>query len=270
MGLTAIELPEEATPAGNGEPVCPICGGLGFIKYDLPTSHVDFGQFQPCPNTEWHASDRTARLLATSGLLEGEQETPWTLDSLEALGGDARAMAKLLRAWLNRPRGWLYLWGPYGNGKTIALQAAVREFCERGIPAYYSVFSDLLDVMRHAFEKPSARGDADPEAWQRYHTYLSRFNRLRDIPLLAIDEFDPAKYSDTPWVSQFRGQLVDARYRTAILEEHAEQTYTLWAANESPDSLPGYIRDRIRDKRFIVYHYAGESKRASAMWYNDI
>jgi DNA replication protein DnaC len=262
MGLTAIELPEETT---STEPVCPVCGGLGYIKYDLPPTHPEFGRWHLCPETEWHASDRSARLINSSGLLEGER---WTLERLAELEEDTTGMVELLCKWLSRPRGWLYLWGPFGTGKTVALQAAVYEFCLRGIPAYYSTFADLLDVMQGAFTPPQARRDEDMHGWQRHDTYLSRLRRLQRIPLLAIDEFE--KHKETEWVKQFRTQLVDIRYRTAISDDKRARTYTLWAGNADPKSLPGYIWDRIDDNRFVVYHYTGESKRAKAMWYDDI
>ena len=31
-----------------GDPNCPICGGIGFIRQNLPISHPDFGKLQPC------------------------------------------------------------------------------------------------------------------------------------------------------------------------------------------------------------------------------
>jgi len=31
-----------------GDPNCPICGGIGYLRRDLPIGHPDFGKIVPC------------------------------------------------------------------------------------------------------------------------------------------------------------------------------------------------------------------------------
>jgi len=31
-----------------GDPNCPLCGGLGYLRADLPLGHPDFGRLQIC------------------------------------------------------------------------------------------------------------------------------------------------------------------------------------------------------------------------------
>jgi len=228
---------------------------MGYVKYTVPVAHPDFGRMKLCPNTDWHSSDIETRLLAASGLLEDER---WTVEDLEAVNGNGLAM--LMKTWLEDPRGWVYLWGDYGTGKTVALQAAVREFCARGKPAYYTTFADLLTFMQSTFGASRDRGD---------ETFDSRLNRLRHIPLLAIDEFDAEKYKASEWSEQLRGQLLDFRYRNALADTPANRTFMLLAGNEDPARLPEYLRERVHDKRFIVFHYEGPSLRQSASWWDD-
>ena len=49
-----------------GDPNCKICGGLGFVRQDLPVEHPDFGKMQICicrqQNVERAARERLFRL----------------------------------------------------------------------------------------------------------------------------------------------------------------------------------------------------------------
>jgi DNA replication protein DnaC len=38
----------EIKPTFPGDPNCPICHGIGFVRRDLPLSHPDFGKMEVC------------------------------------------------------------------------------------------------------------------------------------------------------------------------------------------------------------------------------
>ncbi len=46
---------------------CPICNGIGYISYDLPVGHPEFGRAYPCPCRTGESSKEMAKL---SGLSE--------------------------------------------------------------------------------------------------------------------------------------------------------------------------------------------------------
>jgi DNA replication protein DnaC len=52
-----------------GDPNCPICGGIGYLRRDLPIDHPDFGKMVPCScrSEEITQSART-RLFRMSSL----------------------------------------------------------------------------------------------------------------------------------------------------------------------------------------------------------
>jgi DNA replication protein DnaC len=225
--------------------VCETCGGLGYYKRDVLPGHPDFGKLQLCP---CQAPARLERLADLSGLKEHEKH--WRLADLHAFNPASQAFIQAVEAFIACPRGWLYIWGAPGNGKTLALQVVVNEILDRGISAIYTTFSDLLDLMRETFGHGPSDGD----------TFWYRFQRLQTIEVLAIDEFD--KVNQTGFTREFRSKLVDHRYRDAI----GERTATLFAANENPALLPEWIADRVRDGRFRVVHNAGRSVRAAITW----
>ena len=49
-GTSKVTLPTTSNtePEKNQEPVCPICGGLGYIRQELPIAHPDFGKLKQC------------------------------------------------------------------------------------------------------------------------------------------------------------------------------------------------------------------------------
>lgn len=61
--------PLAQAPVPDDAPVCADCLGYGFVHYDLPFTHPDFGKAQPCPNPDCpiareRAIDRANRLNA--------------------------------------------------------------------------------------------------------------------------------------------------------------------------------------------------------------
>jgi DNA replication protein DnaC len=163
---------------------------------------------------------------------------------------------------IEAPYGWLYLYGGPGNAKSEVLMAIVNELnlAGRG-PALYLKFSYLLNRMRAAFAEQDyhhaqARAGLSPEQWQNLG-YLERFERLKAVPVLAIDELDKVRL--TEFGLEFTFDFLDERYRQAI---HG-QTVTLFAGQTCPDDLPAPLSSRIYDGRFQVIHNpAGDARPA--------
>ena len=62
--------PEQAAAQAAADPsVCPICHGAGYVVYDVPVGHPDFGRPQPCRCTlQIQASDHAAQLRTLSNV----------------------------------------------------------------------------------------------------------------------------------------------------------------------------------------------------------
>ncbi|MCP4538830.1 MAG: AAA family ATPase [Chloroflexi bacterium] len=163
------------------------------------------------------------------------------------------AMLELARRFVEQPWGFLTLHGTYGNAKTLILQAVVNEFREQhGLTGVYVKMRDLLNYVRAGYA---------PDAQENT---LARYERLKAVPVLAIDEIDAALYLSyrtsakmTDFAYEFRAAFLDDRYRLAV----ACRAHTLFAMNGEPSELPGDLYDRMRDGRFVVFHNADASMR---------
>jgi len=249
--------PPSGTIAPSSEPqpvqadVCPACAGLGWVRHNVQPGHADFGKLFACDcQHEIIERRRFERLVDISGLLPGELELRFAdVIHRSDSGNGTTEMLGLARAFVNEPRGMLTIWGGYGNGKTLILQAIVNEFRrQRGVWGTYVRLKDLIDHIRAGNAK-----DALDDARERYE-------HLRDVPILAIDECDGPRMND--YAEEFRRAFLDDRYRLGL----ARKAHTVLAMNCDPATLPGDIWDRLRDGRFTVHHNPDESMRPAMEW----
>jgi hypothetical protein len=228
--------------SGNGyelcEPDCPVCGGGGWVRNDVPITHSMFGKLSPCPKS--NPFKRYAKILGIS--LE-DRKLSWR-NSVVETQGVIRAVHAVKKT-LERGYGWVYLWGDYGLAKTLILKVALVEYIQATRqPASYLRMVEILDHLRGAF-------DADNPSLESQ----ARLDMYAELPLLCIDEFEKVK--NTEWASERRFVLMDRRYEQAC----REKSITLMASNSDPRTLEGYLADRIFDGRFEVVQLTGKSLR---------
>lgn len=208
---------------------CPICGGMGYVRYDKPLGHPLFGQMQVCPN-------RVKSLRATlgaGGLFPDEvQELTWDLVKSNVSDGHL-AKAAVLQVY-RRGFGMAFLYGANGQAKTLLLKIGVAVALREGKTAAYANLGDILDDLRQSFDSENS----GRELSRRMHKWLS-------MDLLSIDELD--KVNQTDWARSVIHKLLDQRYTQAVREE----AITLVAANLDGgiESLDGYLASRLRDSR---------------------
>ena len=167
-------------------------------------------------------------------------------------GEGNKAMLKAARDLSADWYGWLYLYGGPGNAKTITLKALVNAANQAGRgPAMYVKFADVVNWMRDSFSERQARA-LDPFANMGY---VERFERLKQIPVLAIDEM--GKERSNEFADEFRFHFLDERYQQGI----TGQTVTIFASNDDPAGLASPLWDRIRDGRFRVAEVTAASAR---------
>lgn len=232
--------PTTLIPDKPSPPVCPNCAGAGWFRLDVPVGDPQFGKPIRCEHPI-HDPERLSHLKKISHL--GERELKVTLSDISK-NDDNHEMLTAAKWMTADPWGWLYIWGGPGNAKTEVLIAIVNELNRRGQgPAMYTSLSTILDWMRQAYG-PLAKDD-----------YLARFDKLRQIKVLAIDEMD--KPRSTEWAEEFRFNFLDDRYRSALNGE----TITLFAGNTNPASFGDVLFDRIRDGRFKIVFNGQSSAR---------
>lgn len=230
---------ESAAPL-LGKPDCPHCGGVGFLRMDVPVGHEKFGRLEPCvcraneiaenarkrlyemSNLE-RLSHLTFENFNRSGNPKAEFVSPQEVASLHDAFNASGEFAKELK-------GWLLLEGAYGCGKTH-LAAAIANGCvQRGTPTLFITVPDLLDSLRFAYN--------DPET-----TFEARFDNIRNADLLVMDDF--GTQNATPWAQEKLFQIINYRYINKLP--------TVITTNLILDEIESRIRSRLQDGEFVKY-----------------
>ncbi len=222
------------------KPECEVCAGSGYVSLgQVDTSHPDFGKVELCPKVDRWSLPSAVRYGLTKYEIE---KMDWTgLKDLESL----KPLISVILEFINEGKGWLYIWGAYGLGKSYMLKTAVAIVLRRNQEASYVRMSAIMDRLRDGFDNPDL---AD-----------TRMDWWAEVPFLAIDEFDRLRV--TEYAEEQRFLLMDQRYESAVRGD----TATIIASNKAPEDLPGadngYLVDRIMDGRFKVAEIYGESQR---------
>ncbi len=213
------------------EKVCPICGGLGYVRADAPVGHPDFGKLVSCTCRLAELAQRRVAALRSIGDLEALSRMTFETFVPEGHGLPPDKQANLrwayeeARAFAENPQGWLVLKGGYGCGKTH-LAAAIANACiERGQPVLFITVPDLLDHLRSAFAPTSA---AD---------YDTRFEEVRTVPVLILD--DLGTESGTTWAQEKLFQIFNYRYNARLP--------TVITTNRDLEEITLRLRSRLVD-----------------------
>ncbi|RPI30469.1 MAG: AAA family ATPase, partial [Chloroflexota bacterium] len=220
-----------------GDPDCPICGGAGYYRLELPIDHPDFGKVHVCSCRQSSVNQQVRqRLFSLSNLEELSHLTfdnfsprgkvglaPLQADSLEQAYNQSRHFSQTLK-------GWLLLQGGYGCGKTH-LAAAIANFAvSLGVPTLFITVPDLLDTLRFAY--------SDKE-----DTFEHRFDEIRNAGLLVMDDF--GTQNATPWAQEKLFQILNYRYIN-----HLPLVVT---TNLSLEEIEGRIQSRLEDPEMVTH-----------------
>jgi DNA replication protein DnaC len=210
---------------------CPICGGLGVIKYDVEPGDPRFGKFFRCPNHPLEIdSEHQERMRRLSNLDAFAEKS---FDNFELnIGGYSDKETESLRMAYNMARnyaedlhGWLLLEGMYGCGKTHLAAAVGNWRLRKGDMVIFITTPDLLDHLRSSYAPNSESG------------YDETFNRVRDAGLLILDDLGVENPSE--WAKEKLFQLLNHRY--------SHNKPTVITTNRDLDSLDPRIRSRLLD-----------------------
>lgn len=210
---------------------CPLCKGQGYLAFDVPYGHPDFGRIVPCHCKEAEIREqRYANLLRRSNL---GGLSRLTFESLSSQGrsSDPAAQARYRYAFstaqdfAENPEGWLVLLGVSGCGKTHMAAAIANRALERGHPVFFIVVPDLLDHLRSTFS-PSSEV-----------SYDELFEEVRNTPLLILD--DLGTQSSTSWALEKLYQIINHRYNL--------QLPTVITTNLPLQELDERLRTRLSD-----------------------
>ena len=220
---------------------CPSCDGLGWYGLAVPYGHPQFGKPQCCDCAAYRAqvAPRAARLHDELGSLADKTFDSFRLDRALApfswqgapmsIAAQQQFMAsakKRCAAWVQSPRGWLFIHGGYGAGKSHLAAAMANAY--RGAIVRFVTINKMLDVLRAGIDDGSTdRLLAD----------------LLGCDLLILDELAAAQLAEC--VGDWRFGRIER-----LINERLEKP-TVITSNLAPDDLaaPGDVRaERLADR----------------------
>jgi len=219
-----------------GDPECEICGGVGYLRRDLPVGHPDFGRIQICTCRSGQLKQQARNDLYKMSNLD--ELTHLTFENFEPRGqiGLGPAQADSLERAYNHAcqfagklEGWLVLHGHYGCGKTHLAAAVANFVVDIGVPTLFLTVPDLLDSLRFSYNNPES-------------SFEERFEDIRRCPLLIMDDFGTE--NATPWAQEKLFQILNYRYINNLP--------LLITTNLSLNQLEGRIRSRLQDPELVT------------------
>ena len=221
-----------------GDPDCPICGGIGYLRRELPINHPDFGKIVPCScRSEAITQSARSRLFRMSSLealneLRFENFEKRGRVGLGQLQGDSieNGFNQALNFAQNR-EGWLLLMGRYGCGKTHLAAAIANHVIEEDISTIFLTVPDLLDWLRYAYSSSGME-----------ISFEERFEEIREIPLLILDDF--GTQNATAWAQEKIFQIMNHRY--------VNHLPTVVTSNNPITDFEGRIRSRLQDPNLVT------------------
>lgn len=243
-----------SSQSGDCSPDCPVCGGVGYIRFEVPLGHPKFGKLERCPRAQAVAVEKSLQvgeIDPRAGLTADElRDLSW--DLVKKGVNQADRACDITRRAYTTGYGMVFLYGGFGQGKSLVLKIAVAMALKAGKRAAYANLAGVMDDIRLAYD----------ERENKMTELVRRVDWWTSLDVLAIDELDKAGQTD--WARERIFQLLDMRYQRAIRQE----ALTVIASNhESLDELSGYLKSRVEDNRFVangyVIHLKGTDGRKS-------
>jgi len=227
---------EPAAKAMLGDPDCPVCHGIGWVRLDVPLESPDFGKLTVCICRQKEAATTTSNRLYQLSNLEAFQNMTFVTFKEQGRLGLGDDQVRSLKTALSQAtlfakelKGWILFSGGYGTGKTH-LAAAIANFdVGLNVPTLFLTVPDLLDWLRFAYDSPEA-------------TFEERFNEIRNIRLLVLD--DLGTQNATPWAEEKLFQIINHRYVNRLA--------TVITTNQQMDEIDGRVRSRLEDPDLVT------------------
>ncbi|HLO33640.1 MAG TPA: ATP-binding protein [Anaerolineales bacterium] len=219
-----------------GDPNCPYCGGVGYLRSDVPVGHPNFGRLEICVCRQRDVSQQVRERLYSLSRLD--ELKGLTFDTFQPRGrkGLGEMHASSLEMAFNQAyhyakslNGWLLLRGGYGCGKTHLAAAIANYAVGMGVPTLFLTVPDLLDTLRFSYDSEDT-------------TFEDRFNEIRNASLLVLDDF--GTQNATGWAQEKLFQIINYRYINRLP--------LAITTNLSIDEIEARIRSRLADRELVT------------------
>lgn len=216
---------------------------------NLKAQMIASGRYHPITDAEYQAlkvrqfaalAEREQQAIKLDleriGLREDELSHNWSMVLPDV--SDGKRALEAVRPAYQRGHGMIFLYGSWGQAKTLLGKILTATAVRDGKRAAYANMSRVLDDIRLAFDAEYM----STELVRRMDWWLAR-------DVLFLDELE--KCNDTPWALDRMFHLLDQRYTSAIRAEKL----TVIASNKDVGALDGYLKSRLQDRRLgpVVY-----------------
>ena len=230
-------LPSRSERLGSDQvSACPECGGAGFLIYDLPLGHPEYGKPVPCRCKMDERRTKRRRHFKNVHNLDALARFTFENFNTNLTYLPVHKRDSLVRAYdaahefaLN-PDGWLLFTGTYGCGKTHLAAAIANHRVENDQSATFVVVPDLLDHLRSTFG-PSSEA-----------SYDDLFDEVRNTAVLILD--DLGVQVESPWAQEKMFQILNDRYN--------RQLPTVLTTNQRLGDLDQRLRSRLQDQDLVI------------------
>lgn len=196
----------------------------------MPLGHPKFGHIQPCDCRELEREGKRIESLRKLSHLEVFHDHDF--DAFDPYIEGVEEAYTIARAFAEDPRGWLFLHGGCGVGKThLAVAIAQHVMEHKGARVLFAVVPDLLDHLRSTFDPSSGVG------------YDKRFEEVRGAWLLVLD--DLGTENTTPWAREKLYQIFNHRYNEGLP--------TVITSNQDFRRIEDRVLSRLLDTRLNRY-----------------
>jgi len=238
--------PHVTQPAGIGEPNCETCHGIGYVRWDVPPSHPQFGKLAPCPTcrADWkeqiykrkyHAK---LKLIEQYGIIPRRNSTFKTFQINNATKS-IRAAYLASHDFAQRDTGnWLILYGTYGTGKTHLAMAVANHLRERSRTVLLATVPGLLDLLRSGYQRDD-------------HDEIMRVSQTVDV--LILDDLGVENATD--WSREKLFQIINHRYN------NTPNLPIMITTNKPLDTLPPRLTSRMMDIQSTIIRVEGPDYR---------
>jgi DNA replication protein DnaC len=229
---SAVERPSDLL----GDPNCPHCHGVGYLRADLPIGSPDFGRLEVCVCRRAQVTQAVRQRLFALSHLDELKDLTFATFKPRGRQGLRETQAESLQMAYNQAKnyaeslaGWLFLQGGSGCGKTHLAAAAANFAVSMGVPTLFLTVPDLLDKLRFAYD-------------DRDVTFEERFDEIRNARLLVLDDF--GTQNATGWAQEKLFQIVNFRYINKLP--------TIVTSNLMLDEIEDRIRSRLADPDLVT------------------
>ena len=218
-----------------GDKNCPFCGGLGYVRRDLPIDDSLFGELELCVCSRGRMEQSSVERLYQISNLDNYQNLTFETFRISGRSG-TKDPNKTLEVAFNSAQnyahqlnGWLLLMGDYGCGKTHLAVAIAHFVVSIGVPTLFLTVPDLLDWLRATFDSVNA-------------SYEDRLSEIRDVKFLVLD--DLGTQNATPWAREKLYQIINHRYTLHLP--------TVITTNQDLNEIDERIASRLQDRELVT------------------